>query len=339
MNLEMIKELEKTIDTDYGNIAGIIVRKNDRKVYENYFNGCAAGDAIHVFSVTKSIFGILIGIAIDRGYIKNVEQKVLEFFPEHVVAADEKTIQGITIKNLLTMTAPYKYAQEPYEDFFVSENWVEAALGFLGGNGPAGAFVYSAIVGTHILGGILARATGRPVLDFAVENLFSPLKIAVAQNWIFGTREEQMAFYAKGKHTGGWVADPQGINTASWGLTLTPLDMAKIGQLCLNGGAWDNRQIVSAGWIEESTRRHSQWGEMQYGYLWWLIDEKEHSYAAMGDGGNVIYVNTQKQLVVAIASFFMPEAKDRIDFIKEHIEPLFTVSEQSKSECPEREWN
>lgn len=83
-------------------------------------------------------------------------------------------------------------------------------------------------------------------------------------------------------------------------------------------------QIVSAGWIAESTREHSrcvQWGNLAYGYLWWIIGRD--SYAALGDGGNVIYVNTKKKIVVSIASLFMPDAKDRIEFIKEHIEPLF----------------
>jgi CubicO group peptidase (beta-lactamase class C family) len=98
--------------------------------------------------------------------------------------------------------------------------------------------------------------------------------------------------------------------------------MAKIGQLYLNGGAWGGRQIVSADWIKESTEVHSHWDELKlsYGYLWWIVDE--NSYAAMGDGGNVIYVNPAKKLVVAIASLFMPRAKDRIELIKAYIEPM-----------------
>ncbi len=94
------------------------------------------------------------------------------------------------------------------------------------------------------------------------------------------------------KNISGWVVDSQGINTASWGLFLTPVDMAKIGQLYLYGGMWNGEQIVPAGWIDESTNEHSRWGELSYGYLWWIIDDKEHIYAALGDGGNVIYVNT-----------------------------------------------
>lgn len=320
---EKLKELERTINSDYSNIAGMVIQKNGVKVYENYFNGYTAGDALHVYSVTKSVFSALIGIAMDKGHIKSVEQKVLDFFPDYAVQAGETTIQGVTIQNLLTMTAPYKYASEPYEAFFTSENWVKAALDYLGGEAHTGEFRYSPIIGAHILAGILVKATGQAVLDFAAEHLFSPLGIHITHNVVFHNAEEQIAWSTEDKHTGGWVVDPQGINTASWGLTLTIADMAKIGQLYLNGGIWEGRRIISAGWIGESTKEHSRWKQLNlaYGYLWWVIDE--HRYAAMGDGGNVIYVNTKKQMVVAIASLFMPDAKDRIGLITERIEPMF----------------
>ncbi|WP_027398891.1 serine hydrolase domain-containing protein [Anaerovorax odorimutans] len=323
MNQKKIEELEKTINSDYSNIAGIIVKKNGIKLYEKYFNGYAINNAIHVASVTKSVFSALIGIAIDKGYIKSINRKVLDFFPDYTVEIGEKTIQGVTIRNLLTMTAPYKYKTEPYEKFFTSQNPTKDALDLLGGEGAIGEFNYSAIGGTHLLSGILVRATGQSILDFATEKLFSPLGINVTHNLVLRNKEEHMAVM-NDKNTSGWVVDPQGINTASWGLFLTPTDMAKIGQLYLNGGTWDGKQIVSAKWISESTIEHSrcfQWGNLSYGYLWWIIDKD--CYAALGDGGNVIYVNAKKEMVISIASIFMPDAKDRIELIKEYIEPIF----------------
>jgi CubicO group peptidase (beta-lactamase class C family) len=88
---------------------------------------------------------------------------------------------------------------------------------------------------------------------------------------------------------------------------------------------WNGQQIISAQWINESTEEHSRWERinLSYGYLWWIIDGKEHSYAAMGDGGNVIYFNTKKKIVVSIASLYVPTVKDRVEIIKEYIEPLF----------------
>ena len=314
-----VKELEKAISSDYNNITGLVMQKNGIKLYENYFHGYSRDNSVHIYSVTKSVLSALIGIAIEEGHISSVEQKVLDFFPDHTITTGEKTIQSITIKNLLTMTAPYKYETEPYEKFFTSQNPIQDALDLLGGDGPIGEFNYSAIGGTHILSGILAKATGQSILGFAEKHLFSPLGINVPHNVVLRNKEEHFAAM-NDKNTKGWVVDPQGINMASWGLFLTPLEMSKIGQLYLNRGMWEGKQIVPAKWITESTRENSRcekWGNLAYGFLWWVIDED--SCAAMGDGGNIIYVNTAKQTVVAIASLFIPDARDRIEFIQTYL--------------------
>lgn len=320
-------KMEKIINNSYNNIGGIIVLKSGKKLYENYFNGCTATSTIHVFSVTKSIISMLIGIAIDKGYIKSINQKVLDFFPDYEVKRGEKTIQSVTIKDLLTMTAPYKYKSEPYTEFFVSDNWVKTALDFLGGRGKIGEFRYTPVIGPDIMSGILVKATGQSVLDFATEYLFSPLGINVENNIIFHNKKEQLEFY-EAKNVSGWVADPQGVNTAGWGLNLTTMDMAKLGQLYLNIGVWEGKQLISKEWINESTKEHSRWNKLSYGYLWWIIDDQEHAYAAMGDGGNVIYVNAKKEIVISIASLYVPHAKDRIKLIKEYIEPVFENLEE-----------
>ena len=317
-------KMEKIINSSYSNIGGIMVLKSGKTLYENYFNECTATSTFHVFSVTKSIISILIGIAIDKGYIKSIDQKVLGFFPDYVVKRGEKTIRNVTLKDMMTMTAPYKYKSEPYTEYFASDNWVNSALDFLGGKGKIGEFTYTPLIGPDILSGILVKTTGQSVLDFATEYLFSPLEITVGSNIVFRNKEEQLTWY-KEKNVSGWVADKAGVNTAGWGLNLTPEAMAKIGQLYLDDGIWKGKQIISSGWINESTREHSrcnQW-KLSYGYLWWIINDKEHAYAAMGDGGNVIYVNTKKKMVVSIASLFVPRAKDRIKLIKEYIEPAF----------------
>lgn len=322
MDQESIKEFEKTISNDYGNIAGIIVQKNGVQFYENHFSGYPADTAFHVFSVTKSIISALIGIALDKGYIRSLDQKVMDFFPDYTPRRGEKTAQRVTIRDMLTMTTPFKYKSAPYTKYFTSESWVKSALDLLGGKGVIGQFRYTPLIGPDILSGILTNVTGQSALEFAYKNLFSPLGINVTQNVIFHTKEEQLSII-KDYHKSGWVADPQGINTAGWGLFLTPADMAKIGQLYLNGGMWNGKQILSTEWIAESTKVHSRWEELQlsYGYLWWIIDGG--CYAALGDGGNVIYINPTKNLVVAIASLFKPNAKDRIELIKKTIEPLF----------------
>ena len=272
-------------------------------------------------SVTKSIISILIGIAMDKGYIKGPDQKVLDFFPEYEIKKGETTIQNITLKNLLTMTAPYKYKFNPYIKYFTSDDWVNFSLDLLGGRGRVGKFRYAPLIGPDILSGILGKVTGESVINFARENLFVPLGIVVEKNIIFHSKEEQLAFN-QATDISGWVADPVGVNTAGWGLTLSPVDMAKIGQLYLNHGMWNGRRIVSEKWVDESTKEHSRWKvhDLSYGYLWWVYQD---GFAAMGDGGNVIFVNTKKDMVIAIASLFRSKVRDRMEFIRKYVEPMF----------------
>lgn len=324
MEQKQIASLEYKIEKEYGNIAGIIVLKDDNVVYKKYFNQCSENDPIHIFSVTKSIVSMLFGIALDKGCIKNLDEKVIGFFPNYQIKKREKTIQHITIRNLLTMTAPYKYRFNPYPKYFSSEDWVMSSLDFLGGRGKIGNFKYAPIIGIDILSGVLINTTGKSVLEFAQDNLFYPLGIFVDKNIYFQNKQEQLDFY-KSKGANGWVADLKGTNTAGWGLSLTTMDMAKLGQLYLNEGYWNGRQIISGKWIAESTQVQSVWKarHLKYGYLWWVIDEAEHSYAALGDGGNAIYVNPKDRIVVAVSSLFVPGVKDRIDFIKREIESLF----------------
>ena len=318
MKQEQIKRMEEAISTDYNNMVGMVIVKDGETVYEYYYNGCTAESRIHVFSVTKSIVSILIGIALDKGLIRSVDDKILDYYPDYVVIRGEKTLPEIRIRDILTMTVPYKYKFNPYTKYFTSMDWVKFSLDKMGGKGVIGEFRYAPIIGPDVLSGILVKATGQSVLEFAKENLFEPLNINIEKNITFHSKEEQMEFY-KSTDMNGWVADPQGVNTAGWGLTISPVDMAKIGQLFLNKGNWNGEQIVSEKWVEESTTEHSRWKKLNlpYGYLWW-IGEKS-GYAAMGDGGNIIYVNPDKSLVVAITSLFYPRTKDRIEFIEKYV--------------------
>ena len=323
MDQEKIMLMEKAVREDYGNMTGLVIYKNGESVYEKYFDGFSEANRIHIFSVTKSIISLLIGIALDKGLIKSIDQKILDFYPDYTLKRGEKLLPEITIKDMLTMTVPYKFKFNPYVKYFTSPDWVKFSLDMMGGKGKVGEFRYAPLIGPDVLSGILVKATGQSVLDFARENLFTPLGISVENTVTFKNKEEQMEFY-KATEISGWVAGPTGVHTAGWGLTLSPVDMAKIGQLCLNGGEWNNNRIVSESWITESTSEHSRWNKIDiaYGYLWWLAKD-EDGFAAMGDGGNIIYVSRDKNMVVASTSTFKPRVKDRIDFIKKYIEPVF----------------
>ena len=126
-----------------------------------------------------------------------------------------------------------------------------------------------------------------------------------------------------GKRLKGWAYDHNGNSTGGWGLTLTTRDMARFGQLYLHDGVWNNKRILSKSWIKQSLTMHEGNNDllnMKYGYMWWLEnDDNMFSYAAIGDGGNIIYIVPEKELIVAISSTLVPQVIDRRQFIKEYI--------------------
>ena len=323
-----IEELHTFIKEKQPNICQISCFKDGQVVYSDQWNKYKENDTCHVMSTTKSIVALLVGIAIDKGYITSIDQKVLEFFPDYKIKRGEKTIQQITIKHLLTMSAPYKYKYEPWTKICSSDDWTIAALDFLGGRkGITGEFKYSTL-GIHILTGIISKTSGLKVVDFANMYLFEPIGVEKHYNYLVKTAEEHKHFtMGKEPRENIWFCDPQGIGAAGYGLCFSAMDMAKIGQLCLDKGVYKGRQIISAKWIEEMTRPNykcgEEFGNMSYGYLWWIMDENKPAYSAIGNSGNVIYVNPTKNLVIAVTSYFKPTIFDRVDFIKEHIEPLF----------------
>ncbi len=320
------EELHKLIETAQPNICQVVAYKSGEEVYSDCWNGYKVDDCAHVMSVTKSVFALLVGIAIDKGQIKSVDDKVLDYFPEYKVKRGEKTIYDVTIKHLLTMRAPYKGKGDPWSKVCSSENWTYTSLDFLGGRqGLTDEFQYSSVC-LHILTGILYKTTGMITVDYANKYLFEPLGIPPHKTFYAKSAEEHKEFtISKLPKKAVWFSDPQNLGTPGYGLCLSAVDMAKIGQMCLNKGEFGGRQIVSSAWIREMTAPRTVEGKhfrgMDYGYLWWIVDRKKGIYAAIGNSGNVIYINPEKKIVVAVASYFKPTIFDRVDFIQKEIEP------------------
>jgi CubicO group peptidase (beta-lactamase class C family) len=320
-------ELHNLISEQQPNICQIVAYKDGKEVYSDEWNNYKKDDACHVMSATKSIVSLLIGIAIDQGLIENVNQHILDFFPEYKVKKGEKTIYEVTIKNLLTMTAPYKYKYEPWSKVCSSDDWTIAALDLLGGKkGLTGEFKYSTL-GIHILTGIISKVSGMKIVDYANKFLFEPIGVKKHINYLAETAEEHKHFtMCKEPKENVWFCDPQGIGAAGYGLCFSADDMAKIGQLCLNKGIYNGKQIISPNWINEMVIptyvTGKEFRNMIYGYLWWIIDPERNIYAAIGNSGNVIYINSDNNIVITVTSYFKPTIFDRIDFIQEYIEPF-----------------
>ena len=319
-------ELHGLIEREQPNICQVVAYRDGEKVYEDCWNGYKMDDCAHVMSVTKSVFALLVGIAIDKGQIKSVDDKVLDYFPEYKVKRGEKTIYEVTIKHLLTMRAPYKGKGDPWSKVCSSENWTYTSLDFLGGpKGLTDEFRYSSVC-IHVLSGLLYKATGMITVDYANKYLFGPLGIPAHKVYIAKSAEEHKQFtIEKVPKKAVWFSDRQNLGTPGYGLCLSAADMAKIGVMCLNKGEFGGQQSVSSKWIKEMTEPRTVEGNhfrgMDYGYLWWIISRKKGIYAAIGNSGNVIYIDPSKKIVVAVASYFKPTIFDRVDFIQREIEP------------------
>lgn len=324
------ESLHKIIEKEQPNICQLVIYKDNELIYSNEWNDYKKTDCTHVMSVTNSIVSLLIGIAIDQGAIKSIDDKVLDYFPEYKVKRGEKTIYDITIEHLLTMKAPYKKCKyDPWSKVCSSDDWALASLDFLGGRkGITNEFNYQTVC-LHILTGIITKATKANTVEFANKYLFEPLGIEKHINYCAKTAEEHKTFtVGKTPKKSVWFCDPMGIGTAGYGLCFSAEDMAKIGLLCLNKGTLNGKQIVSSKWIDAiatpTYKSGNEFRNMMYGYLWWIIDEKKRVYAAIGNSGNVIYVNEAEHLVVSVTSYFKPTIFDRIDFIKSVILPAIT---------------
>ena len=210
-------ELHDFITERQPNICQITAIKDGREVYSDTWNDYTESDCVHVMSVTKSVMALLIGIALDKGQIDGVDDKVLDYFPEYKVKRGEKTIYDVTIKHLLTMRAPYKGKGDPWSKVCSSENWTYTSLDFLGGRkGLTDEFKYSSVC-LHILSGILYRATKMKPVDFANEYLFEPLGIKKHKTYIAKSAEEHREFtISKLPKENLWFSDRQGLGTPGY---------------------------------------------------------------------------------------------------------------------------
>lgn len=321
------EELHRYIYESKGNesnICQICAIKDGEIVYEDSWRGFKTADPVNVNSVTKGIMAILTGIAVDKGAIESLDEKVINFFPDYQVKRGEKTIYDVTIRHLLTMTAPYKGKSEPWKKVCTSDDWTKAALDFLGGrNGITGEFRY-ATLGIQILAGVIERATKERCIDFANRNLFIPLRIP--EHTIHGdsSKEDQFDFFMnKGPRKNEWYSDPQGAVTAGWGLCASGRDLARIGDMVLNKGMFAKTRIVSEDWITQMLTPYLKLGErfgfMEYGYLWYKPYEDREVYAAIGDSGNIIYVNKEMNISVGVTGTFKPRIFDRVEFIEKKV--------------------
>jgi len=265
----------------------LLVARNGVLVAEGYFNGHSANTLHNVQSVTKSVMSALIGIAIDLGYIEDIDVPIGDVL-EGVVDGLDTDRGGITIRQLLTMTSGLEWSGLGSANEFI--RWISAPdqLDYVIGkplvDPPGTRFNYNDGA-THLLSVVLTEATGESTLEFAQRHLFAPLGI----------------------DSGQWPVDNRGYNIGAAGLALTSRGMLRFGMLYLNGGVDGGRAIVPAEWVMASTQAHISTEQAipygtRYGYLWWSgSDQGRDFYFAMGYGGQFI-VNVPELNLVVVAS-------------------------------------
>ena len=289
----------------FKNIDSVVIAKGNRLVLDEYFNGYTADDLHALYSVSKSVTSLLVGIARDQGGIPGLESKVYTFFPQYLDTRWVAQGYPINLRHLLTMSAGVEWDAfthppgDPRNDTTAllarSSDPLRYVLDKPLTGRPGGRWNYNDGL-TLLLGAIVGNRSGMPADRFANQYLFGPLGIS----------------YYYWNHLQDGTVDTPG------GLKMRPRDMAKLGLLVLNKGRFGSRQLVSAAWIGESTAGHTSNSTYDYGYQWYsgrsLINgiEVEATWA-WGLGGQVIFICPKLELVTVVTSKPDIEGKDYFD--------------------------
>jgi CubicO group peptidase (beta-lactamase class C family) len=335
--------LSKMIDrinaTSGHNIHSILIFKEGKLVFEEYFEGYlysnnpagSNGELIqynretdhYLASVSKTITSALFGVAVKEGFIKNLNEKIIDIFPEYKDILTGAKAE-ITIKHLLTMSsgldwdeysAPYGNPANDVSGLLNSDDPLYYVLSHPLSDSPGTQFLYNS-GGTDIIGAVIQKYSGKSLLDFGNEYLFDPLNI----------------------QGGLWQRLSTNYFFASGGIFLRPRELAKIGYLYLNNGYWGDKQIITPDWISESVRKHiTTRGRtlpfaQDYGYFWWLKDFQVSghiysSYLAVGWGGQYMIIFPAEEMIIVFNSgnFLTAETISPISLVSDYILGCFTI--------------
>jgi CubicO group peptidase (beta-lactamase class C family) len=273
----------------------LLVVKNGYLIAEGYFNGGSVDEMFDRASATKSFTSALVGIALDRGCLTSVEQKMIDFFPEYAGQIDDPRKEQITIRDLLQMRGGYpdeEYTPPYMEILYFSDNWhhVPHLVDFPLTSDPGTRFQYSNLT-SHLLAVIVARACDTDLRSYAQEHLFSPMDAEV----------------------GDWYPDADAYRMGGMGIFVSARDMAKFGLLFLNDGEYEGERVLSADWVRDSHQRYSEkikrggeissrygsFRDIGYGYQWWSARVGGHNFDyAAGHGGNYIILLGELDMII-----------------------------------------
>lgn len=294
-------------------LSSLIVKQGDDVVVERYYRGMRAGRTTNLKSVSKTLLSPLVGIAIDEGLLEGPEQPLRELLPDYYerLPADDRdgvAKRDLTLHHLLSMTSGIESTSfGNYGAWVSSRDWVWDQLRRPMVCRP-GCFEYST-GSTHLLSAILTRRTGESLKAYAERSFFGPLGIRLPE----------------------WDRDRQGRYLGGNNMALTPRQLLRVGEVFLDGGRWEGRQLVPRDWIELSWRPRatSPWNGHRYGYLWWSDRWGGHTaHFAWGYGGQYLVIVPSLDLVAVVTSSLARTQRGHTrrlrDFFDEYLIPAFS---------------
>jgi CubicO group peptidase (beta-lactamase class C family) len=286
----------------------VMVLRHGKVIAEGWWKPYSADLKHTMYSVSKTFTATAIGFAVAEKRL-SVNDKVISFFPAQLPDTVSTNLSELTVKDLLSMSVGQQ--PDPTALAITGESpWVSSFMRMPIVHKPGTKFLYNSL-GSYMLSAIVQKVTGERVVDYLRPRLFEPLGI------------EGM----------DWEIDPAGINSGGWGLRVKTEDMAKVGQLYLQKGKWNGRQILPAEWIEEATtkkidqapempqaqRDSSDWTQ---GYAYQIWRSRNNSYRADGAFGQYILVLPEKDAVIVITSE-SPNMQDEINIVWKYLLPAF----------------
>jgi CubicO group peptidase (beta-lactamase class C family) len=285
---------KKIQDSTFRHINSIIVIKNGELLIEEYFNGATRSRLHDTRSVTKTLTATMLGVAIQEGHIQNIEQPLSDFYDLKKYANYDPVKGQIKLRDLVTMSSNFdgddsdEQSLGNEENMYPTKNWVDFTLNLpLAKTRTSGQEWHYFTAGVVVLGDILNKKLPQGLESYTFDKLFTPLSINAFK----------------------WQYTPQKVVNTAGGLALTPLDLAKLGQLYRNKGIWKNQQIIPESWASTSMSRQKNipFDGMAYGYLLWnralKSNGKEYNtFNFLGNGGNRIVIMPDEAFTIVITA-------------------------------------